>query len=359
MSDPSTPGSGPAGWQPDPTGRHQYRYWDGSAFTDNVSDGGATSVDPMTPAGSASNVPPTQSMPTSPPTAPVTMPAPVATPGPAGPTFAPPGGGPPAGGPPPSSGGGSSKAPLIIGAIVVVALLVAGFLLFKGDDGGGGKGAGTFTLDVPKGGNATHKISLKDNELLLITATPKDKNLDVVLGVAVDLKSAGGKALDDLFTLSEDSSDLSDNGKLPATVVQTFNDQGNGKAEKGETPSPKALDATVVVGGQNGDAGKVELKLEVIQVKAKADALEYLAEACKNAKFKAFEPDLCAENFSSDFTDLTDSFSDFSDFTDLSDPFSDFSDFTDFSDPFSDFSDFSDFTDLFSDFSSFTDFFSS
>jgi hypothetical protein len=350
MSDPSTPGSGSAGWQPDPTGRHQYRYWDGSAFTDNVSDGGATSVDPMTPAGSASNVPPTQSMPTSPPTAPVTMPAPVATPGPAGPTFAPPGGGPPAGGPPPSSGG-SSKAPLIIGAIVVVALLVAGFLLFKGDDGGGGKGAGTFTLDVPKGGNATHKISLKDNELLLITATPKDKNLDVVLGVAVDLKSAGGKALDDLFTLSEDSSDLSDNGKLPATVVQTFSSEGAGKAEKGETPSPKAVDATIVVGGAGGSAGQVELKLEVIQVKAKADALEYLTEACKNAKVKAFDPEGCARVSGSEAS--TDSTSDFTDFSDS------FSDFTDFSNPFSDFSDLTDFSSLFSDFSSFTDFFSS
>src|SRR6476646_3119969 len=160
MSDPSTPGSGPAGWQPDPTGRHQYRYWSGSAWTDNVSDSGATSVDPYSPSGPPSAVPPTQSMPTSPPTAGMPL-TPVATPGPAGPTFTPPGG-PPVGGPPPAAaaggtGGGSSKAPFIIGAVVVVALLVAGFLLFKGNDsGGGGTGAGTFTLDVPKDGTASH-----------------------------------------------------------------------------------------------------------------------------------------------------------------------------------------------------------
>jgi hypothetical protein len=353
MSDPSRPGSGPAGWQPDPSGRHEYRYWDGSAFTDNVSDKGATSVDPYTPAGPPSSVPPTQSMPTSPPT----LPSPVATPGPAGPTFTPPGGGPPAAGPPPASGGGGSKAPLLIGAIVVVALLVAGFLLFKGDDSGGGQGAGTFTLDVPKNGNATHKISLKDDELLLITATPKDKKLDVVVGVAIDLKSKGAQALGELSTLSEDVSDLSDNGKLPPTVVQTVNQEGAGKAEKTEMPSLKAIDATIVLGGADGAAGKVELKLEVIKVKAKTDSFEYLREACKNAKFKAFEPFLCSSSVLSDLTDS--SFSSDS-FSDSGTEFTDFSDsFTDFTDPFSDFSDLTDFSSLFSDFSSFTDFFSS
>jgi hypothetical protein len=36
-----------AGWNPDPTGRHEYRYWDGSTWTDDVSDSGVTSVDPI------------------------------------------------------------------------------------------------------------------------------------------------------------------------------------------------------------------------------------------------------------------------------------------------------------------------
>jgi hypothetical protein len=34
------------GWHPDPTARHQYRYWDGQAWTDDVADQGTTSVDP-------------------------------------------------------------------------------------------------------------------------------------------------------------------------------------------------------------------------------------------------------------------------------------------------------------------------
>jgi hypothetical protein len=37
-----------AGWNPDPTGRHQFRYWDGAKWTDQVADQGTTSIDPPT-----------------------------------------------------------------------------------------------------------------------------------------------------------------------------------------------------------------------------------------------------------------------------------------------------------------------
>jgi hypothetical protein len=40
-------GAAPAAWLADPTGRHQLRYWDGSAWTANVSDNGAVSQDPV------------------------------------------------------------------------------------------------------------------------------------------------------------------------------------------------------------------------------------------------------------------------------------------------------------------------
>lgn len=36
-----------AGWNPDPTGRHEYRYWDGGRWTDDVSDHGVTAIDPV------------------------------------------------------------------------------------------------------------------------------------------------------------------------------------------------------------------------------------------------------------------------------------------------------------------------
>lgn len=38
----------PPSWQPDPSGRHQYRYWDGTSWTEHVSDSGQQSTDPLT-----------------------------------------------------------------------------------------------------------------------------------------------------------------------------------------------------------------------------------------------------------------------------------------------------------------------
>jgi Protein of unknown function (DUF2510) len=43
---PSAPQS-PAAWHPDPSGRYASRYWDGSRWTEHVSDGDSTSVDPI------------------------------------------------------------------------------------------------------------------------------------------------------------------------------------------------------------------------------------------------------------------------------------------------------------------------
>src|SRR4051794_38229054 len=36
-----------AGWHFDPSGRHEFRYWDGTGWTDHVSDNGAQSTDPL------------------------------------------------------------------------------------------------------------------------------------------------------------------------------------------------------------------------------------------------------------------------------------------------------------------------
>jgi uncharacterized RDD family membrane protein YckC len=42
-------GSAPAAWYVDPSGRHEHRYWSGSAWTEHVADGGQPSVDPLPP----------------------------------------------------------------------------------------------------------------------------------------------------------------------------------------------------------------------------------------------------------------------------------------------------------------------
>ncbi len=41
----------PANWYPDPMNRHQLRYWNGTAWTENVSDNGVQSLDPLQPKG--------------------------------------------------------------------------------------------------------------------------------------------------------------------------------------------------------------------------------------------------------------------------------------------------------------------
>jgi uncharacterized protein (AIM24 family) len=42
-----------AAWHPDPTGRHELRYWDGSQWTDHVSDQGVQSTSPVSADGGA------------------------------------------------------------------------------------------------------------------------------------------------------------------------------------------------------------------------------------------------------------------------------------------------------------------
>ncbi|HTU38926.1 MAG TPA: DUF2510 domain-containing protein [Acidimicrobiales bacterium] len=44
------------GWLTDPTGRHEKRYWSGSAWTEHVNDAGVPGTDP--PPGSADRSPP-------------------------------------------------------------------------------------------------------------------------------------------------------------------------------------------------------------------------------------------------------------------------------------------------------------
>ena len=41
-----TPTAAPANWYPDPAGRHQWRFWDGSTWTERVADQGVEAFDP-------------------------------------------------------------------------------------------------------------------------------------------------------------------------------------------------------------------------------------------------------------------------------------------------------------------------
>ncbi len=137
----------PAGWQPDPTGKHDHRYWDGARWTDHVADAGVAATDPYEapeppapqaePVAGPTTAPPdpaleptgvqpaapdtTATYPTTPPAVPppYVPPSPVATEGPGG-----------------SAG---SKRGLLIGGgiLVVVAIVIAVILATSGDDDDG------------------------------------------------------------------------------------------------------------------------------------------------------------------------------------------------------------------------------
>lgn len=49
----------PAGWFPDPTGRHDHRWWDGGAWTAHVADAGIAGLDPLPDASPAPGALPT------------------------------------------------------------------------------------------------------------------------------------------------------------------------------------------------------------------------------------------------------------------------------------------------------------
>ncbi|MGV3757944.1 MAG: DUF2510 domain-containing protein [Actinomycetota bacterium] len=147
------------GWQADPTGRHDHRYWDGSRWTDDVADAGVAAKDPYegpADAGPAEDAAPTDAGPAgTEPTAVTPVPEPeptTVTPTPAAdPTAAWPAAGanppPPSySGPPPptvpvtpaaaaNASSGSKKGFLIgLGLLVLIALGVGAFLLLGGDD---------------------------------------------------------------------------------------------------------------------------------------------------------------------------------------------------------------------------------
>jgi uncharacterized RDD family membrane protein YckC len=71
----------PARWAPDPLGRHQYRYWDGTQWTEHVSDDGRVATDPPIANPAASTSPAAQDVP--PEAAGYAAPTPTSTPGPA------------------------------------------------------------------------------------------------------------------------------------------------------------------------------------------------------------------------------------------------------------------------------------
>ena len=148
--------SDPAGWYPDPTTRHELRYWDGYAWLDNVSDSGASANDPL---GGKPMPPPSEAAAKA------------------------------QQGPPPAA---KSKTPLYIagGAVAAVVIAVVLFLVTRGGDDNGVKVTAladkqvTFEDDVKDIGNpVVHTVHIKANTVVLIKVN--SDNEDAEPGVVV------------------------------------------------------------------------------------------------------------------------------------------------------------------------------
>jgi hypothetical protein len=167
--------SDPAGWYPDPTTRHELRYWDGYAWLDNVSDSGTAAADPL---GGKPMPPPSEAAAKA------------------------------QQGPPPAAA--KSKLPLYIGgaAVAVVVIAAAVLLLTGGDDKKKVTALAdkqvTFNDDVKDIGNPiVHTVHAKANTAVLITVT--SDNQDVRPGIVV---LAQQKTVEDVAVKIEGSRDV-------------------------------------------------------------------------------------------------------------------------------------------------------
>ena len=289
-----------AGWQPDPGGRHQYRYWDGSAWTDDVSDDGVASTDPM---------------------APVATPRPAAT----GPASASP--------PPAASDGRSKRVPVTAAAVVVVLLLVGGFLVTRGGgDGDGGGGLGTIQGAVPENGVFVHRVEVPAGSVLLVKAIPEGR-FDPILSVAADFTTIEKYKNNFGFTQfgrgatnleSNSTFESIDLGRLGSSAI--FYDQnggfGDGQTENLAVPAPFAVSLDIVVSALEGGSGNITLQLVAKKFTGPSTEDEGIFYAAlMQEAYRRFLDGSAEINDTADFTAQSD-FTDDSDFSRFSESFS-------------------------------------
>jgi hypothetical protein len=206
-------GNEPA-WRPDPSGRHELRWFDGATFTDRVADAGVQGVDP-------------------------------------GPSLQPASGGvvPPAD----VTGRRASRLPLIL-AVVGALVVVIAVITLLGDDGGG---TGDFSGEVADGEDARHEVSLDAGSVLVVDVEPSP-DLDAVVELDVDRDARS--RLRDLYedTLAGDQLLRRDLGF-------------DGDRERIFLAVPFDVDVVVEVSGFEGSEGEYDIAIDVVELDADLD----------------------------------------------------------------------------------------
>ncbi|MDO8362877.1 MAG: DUF2510 domain-containing protein [Actinomycetota bacterium] len=159
-----------AGWHPDPFGRWEQRYWDGTQWTQHVSTAGQSGVDPAVPAPPAVQaVQAVQVAPAAPAATQWGAPAPAVPAAPA--SVAPPMIEPLAHYGPAPKGGGSAKWIALV-AVLAVAGVIA-FVVASGDDGDG---------DIATPGSKAGQLLSKVDQIVDASGSKDNDDEDVPLG---------------------------------------------------------------------------------------------------------------------------------------------------------------------------------
>ena len=208
-----------AGWQPDPTGKHDHRYWDGTHWTDNVADAGVAATDPYeapSPEVAAAEAPATEpEVPAA--TEPIaetpgddepTVVTPIESPEPTAtyPTASPQPDAPEPYAPPtpvPDGGGnGASKRGLVIGGAILaaVALAVIAFLALSGDD--------------------DEKQPVADSSETTTTTEPSDEDPESLEDLRDACADGDFAACDDLYFSADLGSDLEEFGSTCGGIAE-------------------------------------------------------------------------------------------------------------------------------------------
>lgn len=262
-----------ASWQPDPTGRNQFRWWDGASWTDHVSNNGAASVDPLQPPAA-----PQVQAPVAAPVAPAAAPAPA-------PTMVNPAAGAPftatATAGPAKSGPTWWKIALPVLAVLAVGAVL--FVVIGGDDGSSNPLGVTETELKNNDEITTLKFDLKKGDVIRIRVEAENDQPRVAV-IADDATTTKYEDLIlGLFSDSEFSDFVTDTSDLFTDVDSVFSDadlsvlgsdkRNSALAEFGEFDEnnvaadffPALADGTyTVVIGSGGDSelGKVRIIVE-------------------------------------------------------------------------------------------------
>jgi hypothetical protein len=251
------------GWQADPTGRHDHRYWDGSQWTDNVSDAGVASTDAYVDAAATADdagaggdataveeaaaeeaaaapegeppgwADPTTAMPAASTDPTATWPTSPAPPAPPSYTPPPPGTGGPLG---PDGSGGSKRGLLIGGGILAaVAVAVIAFLLLGGGDD---DDADSVRTQMAAQFRANSELT-GDQADCVADHVVDELGVDRLEGVDFTADEPPEEIADDLFAAAVDSLEPCDID--PGDFAESGDDEPSGDGTYGSDPELDAL----------------------------------------------------------------------------------------------------------------------